>query len=472
MHRQAARRQCSLSARDRGAASSLPEVPARSNRERKFTYGNNSMPQLLDLKQKRASHIRTMQNIVDKVKTEGRSTMTKAERDDHQGLMLKVNELTDTIEAIEATEGIARSLDETRSGIDSNGNRGAGSTPLMPGELRALGADERLADIIPGESRHAGFDMPKYLKGIVTGNWRGAEEERAVMTEGSLGNGGYTVPAQYAAQWIDLARNQTFTKKAGAKLVPMDSNSLRYPRQLSDPAMSWRGENVAISSNGLTFDAVTFQTKTLAAIVSMSVELFEDSAPQASQIVVNALTKGFAVEMDRVAFRGSAGNGEPVGIVNVAGTNSIANGTDGAVIANYDQLQDALADVATNNGNPENCAIVMSPRSFYKFGKLKDTQTNPLRIPSTLQNVPQYMTSIVPNNLTVGASTDCSQIVVGDWNESAFGVRTNLTIEATRVGSDGTNNAFSQLQVLIRGYLRCDFQVFRPNWFTVISGVR
>ena len=48
----------------------------------------------------------------------------------------------------------------------------------------------------------------------------------------------------------------------------------------------------------------------------------------------------------------------------------------------------------------------------------------------------------------------------------AWGLRTGMTLEVTRVGGDGT---FSKAQVLIRLYFRGDTVVLRPKWFSKIT---
>jgi hypothetical protein len=47
-------------------------------------------------------------------------------------------------------------------------------------------------------------------------------------------------------------------------------------------------------------------------------------------------------------------------------------------------------------------------------------------------------------------------------------MRTQVVLEASRVGD---TDAFSKMQVLIRGYLRADVQVARPNQFSIVKGI-
>ena len=66
------------------------------------------------------------------------------------------------------------------------------------------------------------------------------------------------------------------------------------------------------------------------------------------------------------------------------------------------------------------------------------------------------MTKQIPVNMTKGTSSNASIAVAGDYSQLLIGLRTTLTIEASREAGDGTEGAFSKLQVWVRAYLRAD----------------
>src|SRR5690606_17155440 len=69
-------------------------------------------------------------------------------------------------------------------------------------EIPVLRPEERVFDRLPEEERVRPLSLRKYLRGIITGNWEHAEEERAMS--GVLGSaGGYLVPTPLAAMVID-----------------------------------------------------------------------------------------------------------------------------------------------------------------------------------------------------------------------------------------------------------------------------
>lgn len=61
---------------------------------------------------------------------------------------------------------------------------------------------------------------------------------------------------------------------------------------------------------------------------------------------------------------------------------------------------------------------------------------------------------------------------MGDFSQLLVGMRTELTIEASRVAADTTSSAFSNLQVWIRAYLRADANVMQPSFFSVLTGIK
>src|SRR3954468_10363228 len=105
---------------------------------------------------------------------------------------------------------------------------------------RALRSDESFEALVRGTERQATgqatpeLSLRKYLRGMVTGEWDGADAERRAMAEGVLGTGGYMLPAPLSAQIIDLARNQTRVLQAGAGLVPMPNKTLDMARWEQD----------------------------------------------------------------------------------------------------------------------------------------------------------------------------------------------------------------------------------------------
>ncbi len=62
----------------------------------------------------------------------------------------------------------------------------------------------------------------------------------------------------------------------------------------------------------------------------------------------------------------------------------------------------------------------------------KDSAGNYLVVPVALDGVPRVTATSIPTTLTVGTSTDTSDVFVGDWANLALGVRTSMEITVLR----------------------------------------
>jgi HK97 family phage major capsid protein len=349
----------------------------------------------------------------------------------------------------------------------SEGSRSYNSSTLRP-DTAALTRDQSLTDWLHRRGDLDPYEdelrLGKIIKGLATGEWHGAEDEKRAMSEGTSTAGGHMVPTPLAARIIDKSRGQTRVIQAGASTVPMTAQTLKMARQTGDPTVSWHTENAAISDSGLTFDAVTFTAQTLPCLTVLSRELIED-ATGVDDAIENAIAKAIALEWDRVALYGSGTPPQPRGIVNTSGvTTTNHGGANGAAVTSYAFLLDAFQ--VLRGGNFEPTGVITSPRTETSLAKLVDTTEQPLAAPEAVRSIARYTTTQVPVNLTLGTSTDTSDAFVGQWDELMLGVRTNLEIQflRERYADNG--------QVAFLAWFRGDVQLAHPAAFNVVRGLR
>ncbi|MDE2453617.1 MAG: phage major capsid protein, partial [Burkholderiales bacterium] len=99
-------------------------------------------------------------------------------------------------------------------------------------------------------------------------------------------------------------------------------------------------------------------------------------------------------------------------------------------------------------------------------GGLVDTLGQAIRVPPMLQDMQMIATSQIPINLTVGTSSDCSEIYVGDFTKVRYLMRENLYVMATPELFAGTG------EIGFFCHSRVDVAVLYPQAFAVITGVR
>lgn len=409
------------------------------------------------IKEAREARFGAMQAINTAASAAGRELLASEQREfnEHEAELRALSELwegrqVDYSQIIdgrggERFDGLTRA--EYRDGVPLTDSQS------FAGFIRARG------EIREGEET---LSLRKALRGIVLGEWDGAEPERRAMSESVLAGGGYMLPTVLSSQIIDLARNQTRVLQAGARIFPMQNKKLDVAKWVSDPSMAWHTEAATISPSDATIGKVTLDAQALAGLTVLSRELLED-ADGVDDELRQAFASVLALKVDQGALYGTGTAPEPRGVKNTSGIIPAEMGANGAALTNYDPLVDAVGTLRDNNENPT--GIIYSPRTARALAKLKDTTNQPLTVPGYLDGVSRYETNQVPNNLTQGTSSLASDIFTADWRQLYVGVRTQLqiTVLSERYADTG--------QIGLLAWWRGDFAVARPKAFHVTTGV-
>jgi HK97 family phage major capsid protein len=385
----------------------------------------------------------------------GPRDLTPGELAEHQRQVLAEREAADALEAERDRE-----VAELRAAVTRRPAAELADAAVLGREqsvydwLQARGAFD------PAEQR---LSLHRYLRGMATSHWDGADHERA-LAEGTIGAGGALVPSPLSARVIDLARNATKVFQAGAITVPMTAQTLALARLTSEGTPAWKSENAAITAADLVFDRVTFTARTLVRTVLLSVELFEDSDPSSEDVIARSFAGQMAVELDRVALLGTGTAPEPRGVLNQSGVTLTSHGANGTAITNYDFWLEAKGAVLAANFEPN--AHIQAPRSSTSLSKLKEATTNAYMAPPA-NMLPMLTTKSIPINVTTGTSTDTSYVFTADWSQLMVGIRTDFTLRFL-----GERYLADNLQYAFLAYLRADVQLAQPSAFVVDTGVR
>jgi HK97 family phage major capsid protein len=167
----------------------------------------------------------------------------------------------------------------------------------------------KLSSFIAPETPAAELGLSGFLRCLRYGAKN--ELERRVMGEASVGAGGALVPSPLAAEVIDLLRPQNVALRAGARIVPMTTQTLRFARETADPVGGWRAENAALPTSQPTFTTLTLQAQAWAVIVQASRELLED-APNVDSALRNIFARVTALALDQAILFGTGhANNQP-----------------------------------------------------------------------------------------------------------------------------------------------------------------
>lgn len=412
-----------------------------------------------ELLQKRAKFIEGARAILDEVELHGRE-MTPSEREKYNLYIERARELKPQIEAAEKQREEERTMASLTRAKELHKGIALRSTDKLTDSLGLTGEERQIADT---------FDMGKAVRGIVSGRWEGSELEKRVMDSGTPSAGGYLLPLPVSSMIIDTARNRSVCVGLGAQTVPMTTGKLVMAKIDTDPSVYWRGENEAITEDeDMGIGAMSFSAKSVGALVRCSIELIED-APNAGQLIIDAISGALGAEMDRVGLFGTGLFDQPKGILHTTGISTVDMDGDGAPLVGYGNFVKAAGKVLEANGKPT--GFVFAPRTWVDLQNSLSGEGQFIEIPPGIANMKFEVSNQVPIDMAYGTGTpaaDASVIVAGGWENLFYGMRTQVVIEASRVADA---NTFAKMQVLIRGYLRLDVQIARPAQFAVVKGL-
>ncbi len=305
--------------------------------------------------------------------------------------------------------------------------------------------------------------MGRVLRGLVLGgrapDAKHLEEERKAMSIGNDPGGGYTVSGVLANEWIDLLRANMVLSKAGARTVPMTSNTLTLARVTGDPTITWHGENNAITASDATLGAMTMHARTVVCLVKLSLELSQDSA-NIEQILATTITSAMANAIDSAGLNGV--DAAVTGVVNLADRNRV---TGIGAPTSWDFAIDGMYELMADNVPAERIgAMVAHPALWKKMAKLKTGITNDkttLVMPDEVAKLPKLWTTAAP--LESGTTATA---VIADWRDLLFGVRQDINIRVLQETFLGSN-----LQIAVLAYARVDFGATRRDSFCTLEGI-
>lgn len=434
---------------------------------------------IIDMRQERAGIWEQMKGLHERATAEKRA-LTAEEREQWDRMDGELHSLKERIDREERAAQVQAEMAASVAPIVAHRVNEEGQARARPIPVGAdayiLEPEARCLDVVRARSLVSGgegdgLSMARWLRGVVTGNWRGADlelHETRAMGGGFGPVGGFAVPASLSAQVIDLARNKARIFQAGALTVAMDSAELTLARVTGDPTAGWKAENAPGEPNDMMLGALVFRPRTLFAVIKSSVELLEDSSVIQGTIE-DAIAAALALELDRAALYGDGGVG-PQGLRHTDGVQYVDMGeVAGAPLTSYAPFSQAWASVLEQNGEPN--AVMYAPRTAGELDQLLDGMLTPLQPAPSFAGLSKFVTKQVPTDLVHGNADNATDAILGEWRNMLVAMRTELTIEVSRDAADKDDSAFRNLQVWIRAYLRADVGFAHPEHFCIIKGI-
>ena len=308
------------------------------------------------------------------------------------------------------------------------------------------------------------FTLVDWFRGVA--NLKTTTAVRNALSVGTNTAGGFSVPSLVMPDILGALAPVSSLVQAGMGIAALDQGSKNYTTAVVNtiPTAAWRLEGGSVATSDPAFRGVVATPQSLAFQFKVSRELLADS-PNMQQALLIVIAQAFAKEMDRAGLRGTGTAPEPRGILNTSGIQTVTNGANGTALAGYANLFSAVQAILQADA-PMPTAAIMSPRSQVKLGGLLDTTNQPLNVPPMLNPMKLIATSQIPNNLTVGTSTDCSELFVGDFTQIVMMLRENLSVQLLTELHAGTG------EIGFIAHARVDFATLYPAAFALVTGVR
>lgn len=428
--------------------------------------GGITMPDLITLKEQRAEKVRQARTILDQAERGGGGVIPDAKRR-FDTLMAEARALKDQEESERELGDTETELGRTPRALRGAADPDHAGRDDDPTEVRALRPDETVRQYLEkrGELRtpeaFRRISLGRYLRSMVLGPEN--EAERRALLGGSDSQGGYTVPTVLAADLIQLLRAKTRVMQAGARTVMLTTAEHGFARLTSDPVAAWRFENVKVAESEPTFGRVAFRPRSLACLVKISRELWEDSVNLA-EALPRVLSAAMAVELDRAALVGQGAAAEPLGVLNDTDVPPYIMGTDGAAITDYVPFVTAVELVLMSNGDAPTVAIA-HPRTLGAIDLLVDSTGQPLQRPPSLQDFRFLDSTNLPIDQTQGVAENASSVILGGFPHLWVGIRSEVRVEVLK-------EVFAEnLQYGLIAHLRADVLVEQPGQFAKIIGI-
>ncbi|WP_334145593.1 phage major capsid protein [Muricomes intestini] len=306
------------------------------------------------------------------------------------------------------------------------------------------------------DSEQKNLDLGKYVRGMVTGKWNNADQERAAMLTSGASS---LIPAPLSSGILDKARNLSIFTAANVPTVIMDTNNLTVAKIKEDLKAAFKAEGEeAEESTPLELEGVTLKSKTIYGYAYVSREAVE-SAQNLSDILADSFGKAVAEGIDQGMLYGVYSGSEqqsyaPSGIFNDANINTVAASTN-----DYDDVIKAIGQIRNNNGVAT--TLAMNANAEQTLSLLKDNSGQYLTPPKAITDINQ----IVSNQLAYDTVTG-SDMIVFDPNALLIGTQMGINVKI----SEDDDLCVKRNLMCFRILSMIDCVVLQPKHISRITG--
>jgi HK97 family phage major capsid protein len=282
--------------------------------------------------------------------------------------------------------------------------------------------------------------------------------------------GKYLVPEPLANSIWENIQNKSAVIPFLTKM-PMGSATLSLNAVDNDIEMTWVStEGGAKTVSNEDYKQVTLTAYELAVVVTITDILLEDSnvemvshiRGEIEDAVVRALEQSYLGYYDGTPFAQTISGDCPA-------AHTIAAGTGDDLLVDISQALQAIE----TDGFTNNIGFVTHPSVKHDLRSLRDDNGQPIlqpassSEPATLFGYPIRFT----RNMVQTGSPAAYELIGADWKYLVEGVRNQMNLAKTSVGTVGSHNLFTENKTAIKAHIRRGFAIRDVNAICKVTGL-
>ena len=306
-------------------------------------------------------------------------------------------------------------------------------TPKEEKELRQFSISKFLRQAMPGETMdgieaemaaEGKREFQEAIKGAAEGVFLPTALVRYDYTNASESGYGQAFIEQTSLSYDGKLRGAMLGTKLGVRYLNGLQGQVSIVTGGADA--SWVAEESAASAVKPAYSKATLSPKRLQVLQGVTYDLLHQSTKSVDNLIMEDMVKAHAAALDAAIFAGSGSSGQPYGVLNTTGINSIyANSSSAGGAITYAKLVQMETEVGIDNGLlDDTLAYVTNAKVVGNMKTIPQIAGYPyyLQNDGKVNGYPCYMTNAIPSNTTVGSSSGvCSSALFGAWSQVLVG---------------------------------------------------
>jgi len=386
------------------------------------------MEEILELKTQRAVFEKNMLAIHDLAESEKRD-LTDEEATRFEEAEAKAADLTTRIERAEKVQKIRVARDRTVVTPEAKAQAQYSISRAI-----AMEAKGKTLDGLEGEMHQEAVRNNPAIQGVGVPNMivdaSGGKDnaERAALSVGTATAAGNLVATNLQNQVIPSLQPNPVIFRAGATLYSGLQGNLDIPRETQGATAVWEGEEDDNAETTPAYDLINLRPNRVGAFTAITKTLLNQTGLVGDREISRLIREATASALDEQGLNGS---GSPItGILNLAGTGSVAGGANGAV-PSWANIVGLESEIMAANADLGSMAYVTTPgiRGAMKTTS-KDTGSGQMIMTGNETNgYPVLHSTLMPSNLTKGTSAGVAHAII-------FGVFADMLVGRWGKGFD------------------------------------